>query len=80
MQNAQLMQRLKASPYLNHDLPYSIFFPKLLFVLMLANPLENITVVRKFHHNAMQESQNDHYTFTVFFPLWYLNVRLTRAS
>ena len=57
MQNAELVERLQASHYLYHDLPYSIFFPKLLFVLMLANPLKNITVVRKLHNNAAKLKQ-----------------------
>ena len=58
MQNAELVQRLQASHDLNHDLPYSIFFPKLLLVLMLANPLKNIAVVRKLHNNAVKEKKS----------------------
>lgn len=54
MENTELVERLKTSDNLDQNLPNSVLFPKLLLILMLADALEDISIIREFHHNAEQ--------------------------
>jgi hypothetical protein len=48
------MERLEPFDDLNDDLPNMLFFHKLLGLLALTDPLETVTVVGEFHHDAKQ--------------------------
>ena len=52
MQNVQLVERLQAADNLDHDFPDVLLLHELLVVLALTDALENISIIRKLHHNT----------------------------
>ena len=52
MEDVQLMKALETSDHLDHSLPNVLLLVVLLIVLILADSLENITIICKLHHNA----------------------------
>ena len=52
MEDVQLMKALEPSDHLDHSLPNVLLLVVLLIVLILADSLENITIICKLHHNA----------------------------
>ena len=55
MQDFHVVQSLKASYYLDNNLPDMFFLHKLLIVLALADPLKNITIIGIIHHDTKKD-------------------------
>ena len=79
MENTELVESLKTSHNLNDNLPNSVLFPKLFFVLMLADALEHISIICELHHNAIKRKVR---IFRLVRTLVsdYITTRLTREN
>ena len=53
VENTELVKCLKTSDNLDYNLPNSVLLPKLLLILMFANALEDVSIIREFHHDAV---------------------------